>query len=171
MGRGRSNTPGKRRPPVGGASSPPIGSNGRPVEPIDFVIPSDLDEVGPVQKAILDRVRHCGFDAESAFAIKLSLEEALINAIKHGNRFDLSKTVHVQARVTPTQAEITIEDQGPGFKRHHVPDPTLEENLEKCSGRGILLMESYMTSVEWSQGGRRVRMVRRNAAKAAAKPA
>ncbi len=58
--------------------------------------------------------------------------------------------------------EIEIEDQGPGFDRASVPDPTAEENLCKCSGRGILLIEAYMNSVSWSHGGRRVHLVRYN---------
>ena len=59
-------------------------------------------------------------------------------------------------------AEIIIEDEGPGFDRKHVPDPTLEENLEKCSGRGILLIGAYMDFVEWTNGGRCLRMIKRN---------
>jgi serine/threonine-protein kinase RsbW len=86
----------------------------------------------------------------------------MINAIKHGNKLDPSKQVHVSYRITPTQAEIMIEDEGPGFDRHCVPDPTTDENIHKCSGRGILLMEAYMNAVEFSAGGRRVRMVKRN---------
>ena len=50
-----------------------------------------------------------------------------------------------------------------------MPDPTLQENLEKCSGRGILLMEAYMNRVEWTNGGRRVRMVKKNEADAVAR--
>src|SRR4051794_31597318 len=109
-------------------------------KPLKFTIPSDFAAGRDVQKRILDDVSRLGFNSQSQFAIKLALEEALINAIKHGNRLDPSKKVHIEAKVSPQQFEITIEDEGPGFKRTAVPDPTLEENLEKCSGRGILLM-------------------------------
>ena len=126
-----------------------------------FVIPSDFAEGRSVQKTILDAVEKCGFDSDSVFAIKLALEEALINAIKHGNKLDPSKRVHVDATVTEREANITIEDEGPGFNRATVPDPTAEENLTKCSGRGLLLMETYMTSVEYSNMGRKVHMVKR----------
>jgi len=57
---------------------------------------------------------------------------------------------------------IVIEDEGSGFARALVPDPTLEENLEKSSGRGIHLIEAYMNEVRWSRGGRRLRMVKKN---------
>ena len=129
--------------------------------PLKFTIPSDTAQIGGVHRSIIEHVeRFGGFDEHSIFAIKLALEEALINAVKHGNKLDPSKMVHVEARVQPHRAEITIEDEGPGFERRSVPDPTAAENLCKCSGRGILLMESYMTSVKWSKNGRRVEMVK-----------
>ena len=127
-----------------------------------FTIASDLCEGRNVQKRIMDEVVRCRYGPDSSFAIKLSLEEAMINAIKHGNKGDPDKKVKIQARVTPTQAEITIEDEGPGFDRTTVPDPTTEENLQRLHGRGILLMEAYMNKVEWLRGGRCIRMVRRN---------
>ena len=127
-----------------------------------FTIPSDFAAAREVQRRILDEVERNEFTPESAFGVKLSLEEALVNAVKHGNKLDASKCVHVEAMVTPKQAEIIIEDEGPGFDRHGVPDPTLDENLTKCSGRGILLIEAYMDFVEWSQGGRRLRMIKKN---------
>jgi serine/threonine-protein kinase RsbW len=129
-----------------------------------FTIRSDFSAGHDVQKRILDAVEKAGFNSQSTFAIKLALEEALINAIKHGNKLDAKKNVHIEAHVGPHVTEIMIEDEGPGFDRSSVPDPTLEENLDKCSGRGILLMEAYMNRVEWSRGGRRVHMVKKNEA-------
>jgi serine/threonine-protein kinase RsbW len=129
---------------------------------VRITIPSDFTPARDVQKRILDLVKAQGFDGQSQFAIQLALEEALINAIKHGNKLDPAKNVHVEATVTPKQTEIIVEDEGPGFDRTCVPDPTAEENLAKCSGRGILLIEAYMHEVEYSKGGRRLRMVRRN---------
>lgn len=132
--------------------------------PMTFTIRSDFSAGHDVQRRILDAVEKAGFNSQSTFAIKLALEEALINAIKHGNQLDLKKNVHIEVSISPTVTEITVEDEGPGFDRSCVPDPTLEENLDKCSGRGILLMEAYMNRVEWSQGGRRVHMVKKNEA-------
>ena len=117
-----------------------------------------------VQSAIISSIEKYGFHKDSVFSIKLALEEAMINAIKHGNKLDPAKKVHVEARIDPRQAEIIIEDEGPGFDRSKVPDPTLEENLCKCSGRGILLIESYMSSAKWTKHGRRLTMVRKNQA-------
>ena len=129
---------------------------------LKFTIPSEYEAGRDVQKQILDEVKRNGFNAQNEFAIKLALEEGLINAIKHGNRLDAAKKVHIEVKVSPTKFEISIEDEGPGFVRTHVPDPTLDENLDKCSGRGILLMESYMSSVKYSNKGRRVTMTKKN---------
>jgi serine/threonine-protein kinase RsbW len=125
-----------------------------------FTIPSNHDAQAAAQDQILDRVGKAGFNGSEFFAIKLALEEALVNAIRHGNRLDPAKRVHIEARITPQKVEFLIEDEGPGFDRKGVPDPTAEENLEKCSGRGILLMESYMSRVWWDRGGRRLRMIK-----------
>lgn len=129
---------------------------------IKVTIPSDFSAGREVQRRILEGVEQHEFDDQSAFAIKLALEEAIVNAIKHGNKLNPAKKVHVEATINSKQAEIIIEDEGPGFERHCVPDPTADENLDKCSGRGILLMEAYVDSVEYSKCGRRVRLIKNN---------
>lgn len=126
------------------------------------IIPSEYPASRDVQKRILDEVGRFNYDENSVFAIKLALEEGMINAIKHGNKHDASKTVTVEYEVTAEKTEIVIEDQGAGFDPKDVPDPTLEENLAKASGRGILLIGAYMNVFEYSNGGRRLRMVKLN---------
>lgn len=118
-------------------------------------------EFRQVQEQILDAAERNGYQDKCLFAIKIAVEEALVNAIKHGNKGDKSKHVTIEATISALEAEITIEDEGPGFHRRDVPDPLAEENIEKPSGRGILLIESYMTNVSWDNGGRRVRMIKR----------
>jgi len=144
--------------PANGAANP--GAGAAPLH--RMTIASDFAAGRDVQTAILDDIERAGFSEEASFAIRLTLEEALINAIKHGNKLDPAKQVHVEYRVDPRTAEITIEDEGPGFDRAAIPDPTAQENLCRLHGRGILLMESYMSQVEWSRHGRRVRMVKHN---------
>jgi len=102
------------------------------------------------------------YNKDAVFAIKLACEESIINAVKHGNKLDAKKHVTIEVWIKPDEMEVYIEDEGPGFSREAVPDPTLEENLEKCSGRGILLIESYMDGCSWDHGGRRLRMVKQN---------
>ncbi len=149
----------------GGGGSVPIGtplSGGDGGGPVRLTMATDMAAVRGIQDRIMAEVVRQGFDGQSQFAIKLALEEGLVNAIRHGNKFDVRKRVFVEYLVTPGELDVSIEDEGVGFDRGGVPDPTLEENIEKCSGRGILLIESYMTSVGWSRGGRRMRMVKRN---------
>lgn len=129
---------------------------------LKFDIPSDLTAARDVQQQVMDAVHAAGYSENAVFAVKLSLEEALVNAIRHGNKLNPAKRVKIHARVDAKQVEITIEDQGPGFNRANVPDPTAEENLTKCSGRGLLLMEAYMNKVEYSDNGRKVRLVKLN---------
>jgi len=164
MGVSGSNPPGNSKPagPNGrrGANGPPrAGAAG---VRLVFEIRSELAAGRDVQNRILDVLRENGFEGNNFFAINLALEEALVNAIKHGNRLDPGKKVKVEAKVSAKRAEIMIEDEGPGFDRASVPDPTIEDNLEKCSGRGILLIEAYMNRVTWDRGGRRVRMIKLN---------
>jgi serine/threonine-protein kinase RsbW len=164
MGAGK---PKNRRPQNGANGHPngrsrPAGGKSPAGQPIRFVIPSDFAQSRNVQERILQDVTRCGYDEQSQFAIKLALEEAMINAIKHGNKLDPAKKVHIEARVQPKKTTIVIEDEGPGFTRDAVPDPRADENLCKCSGRGILLIEAYMNSVTWTKHGRRVRMIRLN---------
>lgn len=126
-----------------------------------FVIASDYAGMREVQGKLMAAVAAHGFGEEASFAIKLALEEALINAIKHGNKLHPDKRVTIDAEITDRAAEFTIVDEGAGFARCDVPDPTDLANLEKCSGRGLLLIESYMTEVKYADEGRRLWMIRR----------
>ncbi len=127
-------------------------------EAIKLVIPSELQAAKESERKILDRIERHHFDETCSFAIKLALEEAITNAIKHGNRNDPSKRITLRFRVTPEEAEISVADEGGGFDPGHVPDPTLDENLNKPSGRGIMLMRAYMDEVTFGANGAEVRL-------------
>ena len=109
---------------------------------------------------ILEEVESHGFEGECLFSIRLALEEAIINAIRHGNKFDESKPVDVTYTVTDEKMEVTIVDQGEGFDPDDVPDPTADENLENPSGRGVMLIRTFMDEVEYTKNGCSVRMVK-----------
>lgn len=112
-----------------------------------------------VEVLLLELERH-QWDEDERFSVHLAIEEALANAIKHGNQDDDSRFVDVDLRVSPVRVLIEIEDQGQGFDPRQVPDPTDDENLEVPSGRGLMLMRSYMSCVEYNERGNRVRMER-----------
>ena len=94
------------------------------------------------------------------FGIRLAIEEAIINAIKHGNKLDPSKFVEVRYTIDEEHFLVEIEDEGPGFDPENVPDPTSPENIERPSGRGLLLMKAYMTECDFFGGGTICRMRR-----------
>ncbi|MGH7171747.1 MAG: ATP-binding protein, partial [Gemmataceae bacterium] len=91
-----------------------------------------------------------------------ALEEALVNAIKHGHKFDPSKEVQLRYYLTAECLLAEIEDQGCGFKPEDVPNPFAPENLERPSGRGLLLMQNYMTWVRYNDAGNCVTMCRQH---------
>jgi serine/threonine-protein kinase RsbW len=126
----------------------------------DVVIASDPAEARQVQDQIeqLLQVRQAG--TQDIFSIRLALEEALVNAIKHGNQLDRSKKVRLSYRVLDDRFEIQIQDEGPGFDPTEVPDPTAIENLERPCGRGLMLMRHYMTEVNYNPRGNGVTMYR-----------
>lgn len=130
-----------------------------------FVIPSDLEAARRIQEEIEAFVRAC-FAEQEAFAIKMAIEEALVNAIKHGNQMEPDKLVRGEYGLTGERFHIQITDDGPGFNPEDVPDPTAPENLERPCGRGLLLIRYYMSSVTFQNNGRTIVMHKtRNGAK------
>jgi serine/threonine-protein kinase RsbW len=127
-----------------------------------MVIPSDLEAARGLQQQVLQRVRRLGYNDGCAFAIRLALEEALCNAIKHGNGMDRRKVVEVDCDIDADRAVLTVTDQGRGFDPASVPDPTADENLEKPTGRGIMLMRAFMDEVRFTERGNQVRMLKLN---------
>jgi len=130
-----------------------------------LVLETDLEEVARAEDVVLEATEQYGYDGADRFAIKLALEEALANAIKHGNRMDPTKQVTVEFQVDPRQIRISVCDQGGGFDPGNVPDPTLDENLEKPHGRGVMLIRCYMSSVEYNQAGNCLTMIRHRGSK------
>jgi serine/threonine-protein kinase RsbW len=133
---------------------------------IDLVIASDPADARRVQDEIEDALKANQFSEKEIFGIRLALEEALVNAIKHGNNLDKSKKVHISYGVVPERFDIRIRDEGPGFDPQDVPDPTAFENLERPCGRGLMLMRHYMNKVTFGPNGNAVLMSKlRNGAK------
>jgi serine/threonine-protein kinase RsbW len=126
------------------------------------VIPTELKAAKAVADEVLRQVRLQRYGEEAQFAIKLALEEALVNAIKHGNQCQVETRVIVEYDVNARQAVIQITDEGRGFDPESLPDPTADENLECPCGRGVMLMRAYMDEVQYNTRGNSVRMVKRN---------
>lgn len=90
--------------------------------------------------------------------IMIAVTEAVNNAIKHGNKNDKSKNVALTLRLQDHHISFEIEDEGPGFDFHNLPDPTAPENISKPGGRGIFLMRHLCDEVHFRQEGQVVEL-------------
>lgn len=130
------------------------------VESVSLRLHNSRQDIDRAEEQLLGLLAKHGYPDSARFAVRLAVEEALTNAFNHGHR-DLpsSATVRFDFSVGPAQVVLDIEDQGPGFTPEAVPDPTLQENLEIPSGRGLLLMRAYMAHVEYLGRGNQLHMV------------
>ena len=130
-------------------------------EKIDLELPSDLTLMNSVLEYLLDRVGRLGLIKVEQSNLFVALDEAFVNAVKHGNRNDPSKLLRVTAELSAHEAIFTVEDEGDGFDVCEIPDPRDPANLFKSSGRGVLLIYNIMDEVEYSERGTRLKMVKR----------
>lgn len=112
-----------------------------------------LKEVAPLIELITSAMTDQGYREADIFGIRLVLEEAIVNGLKHGNRFDPSKHVTVRFNVDADQVLVQVEDEGAGFDPEDLPDPTADENLDRPSGRGVLLMRCYSSWFRYNDRG------------------
>jgi len=130
---------------------------------IQVTLPSDTTEARRFQDHIEEQLAALQVTEKEIFGVRLALEEALVNAIKHGNQYDPNKQVQIRYRFVnqpPLRFEIIITDEGAGFDPEDVPDPTAEENLERTCGRGLMFMRHYMSAVEYNAVGNSVQMTK-----------
>ena len=125
---------------------------------LDRTIASDLAAGREILEEMLTRFQAENWSSRDIFGIRLALEEAVVNAIKHGNRLDERKRVHVLCESTRERIWIKISDEGPGFNPELVPDCTDEAHLDAPNGRGIMLMRNFMSRVEYNERGNSVMM-------------
>jgi len=98
---------------------------------------------------------------EDIFNIRLALEEAVSNAIKHGNRLDPSLGVEVAVDCDGNNLTMVVKDHGQGFDFDKVPDPMLPQRRMHSFGRGIFLMKKVMDEVSFHDGGRSITMIKK----------
>jgi serine/threonine-protein kinase RsbW len=124
-------------------------------------LPSERGSSRQVTDELLEQLGQHGWPPDDIFAIHLAAEEALVNAVVHGNRLDPKKTVHVECEVSPDFVRLEVTDEGAGFDPGSVPDCTLEERLEAPSGRGVMLMRSFMSRIAYNAKGNSVVLEKR----------
>lgn len=152
-----------------------------------FFLQNDLEMIPTLINYFQEGMSHMGLGDESdRLRVSVALEEAISNAIHHGNlevdshlrEHDESRyyacirerqrqspyrerEVEIQVSMSETEAVFSIRDEGPGFDISELPDPTVEDNLENASGRGILLMRAFMDEVFYNDIGNLVTMTKR----------
>ncbi|MCL2742537.1 MAG: ATP-binding protein [Planctomycetaceae bacterium] len=119
----------------------------------EFSFDSSMDAAHSFIDEIMAQLESAGWGMKEAFAANMTFEEALINAVQHGNHSDLEKQVHVICRLNGKLVYARIEDEGNGFDPDSVPDPTKEDNLLMASGRGVLLIRQFTSWSKWNDVG------------------
>jgi serine/threonine-protein kinase RsbW len=130
-------------------------------EKIDFELPSDVSLMNGVLQYLMERVAKLGLIKPERSNLFVALDEAFVNAVKHGNHNDPRKLVRITAELSSKEARFTIEDEGEGFNVQEIPDPRDPSNLFKASGRGVLLIYNIMDEVQYNERGNRLTMVKR----------
>lgn len=131
---------------------------------IEKVIPSETGAGKCILDEVLGQLEAHNWGQHNIHGVHLALEEALVNAIRHGNRSDAGKRVFVKCKVSPRRFWVEICDEGAGFNPDEVPDPTDPDRIEIPSGRGIMLMRAFMSKVQYNDLGNCVVMEKDRAA-------
>ena len=124
------------------------------------VVESISSAVSPLRESVLSSLKDHNFGEGEIFAVHLALEEAFVNAVKHGNKMDPAKEVRIECLVETDKVTVSVTDEGNGFDPESIPDPRYGVNLYKPEGRGLFLMRSYMDEVEFNERGNSVCMVK-----------
>jgi serine/threonine-protein kinase RsbW len=127
---------------------------------LEIMIPSNTADGLNAQEKLVALMEQFEYSMRDVFAMRLSLEEGITNAIRHGNKFATDKNVIIRCDISTEKMRVVIVDEGEGFDPEDVPDPTLEEFIERPCGRGLMLMRAYLNICEYSDGGRCITMER-----------
>lgn len=130
-------------------------------EKIEFEIPSAISPMQSILDYLMKRVEKVGVVRPEKSNLFIALDEAFVNAVKHGNKFNAQKLVRISAEISAQEARFTIEDEGEGFDVNTIPNPLEPENLCKSSGRGVLFIYNIMDEVKYNERGNRLTMVKR----------
>ena len=130
---------------------------------IDKLLDSSLESVDRAESAVLREARHLRFDDADLYKIGVSVRESMVNAVVHGNRYSARKKVRLTISQTPDRLVVVIVDEGAGFDASSVPDPRVNENLMRPSGRGLAIMQAFMDELHFrsrAPRGTEVKMVK-----------
>ena len=157
---GRRRSPMQRRAAIVPEKTHECMSSREPTWRLCTSLESRLGVHIPIIEEVTWRLESVGWSDKDVFAIQLALEESLTNAVKHGNKEDCAKCVHLECEVDRNRFWAHIRDEGEGFCLDAVPDPTDEGNLTAVGGRGVLLIKAYMTDVSYNATGNCVTLLK-----------
>ena len=123
---------------------------GKPSPRVHLEIGSRLENVELVEIAVESALSQLDVDEDSSHWIGIAVREAVSNAIQHGNGLDPDKLVEIDFNVEDDAIVVKVRDQGLGFDPDKVPNPLKVDNLLRPDGRGLLFMEKFMDSMEYS---------------------
>ena len=121
-------------------------------------IESTMSNLRIIENAIDEITGSIGISQDNYGKVMVAALEAVNNAITHGNKADPQKFVDVEIEFDNNEIIITVTDEGSGFKPEKIPDPTLPENIEELSGRGVFLMKKLADSIKFNEKGNSVTM-------------
>lgn len=121
-------------------------------------IPSEPDVCAQIIATLLEQLERTKWSNKDIFGIHMAVEEAILNAIHHGNKCSPTKDVHLMIKICDKEFYASVTDQGSGFDPDEVPDPTAEENLENASGRGVMLIKNFVDEVVYNAKGNSVEL-------------
>jgi len=116
---------------------------------VSYRMESTLESVNKAEEMAGQLATQAGFDEDVRDGIAMSVREAMINAVLHGNAYDPDKRVNLSLEQNGRELIITIADEGRGLEPDEIPDPLAPENLMKQSGRGIFLIRAFMDEVRF----------------------
>lgn len=126
----------------------------------DKILPSDLELGHAAIEELMTALGAAGWEGMDLFRIQMAIEEAVVNAIEHGNKRQIEKKVHLVFHVTGEKTTLEITDEGAGFDHRNIADPTTEELLDKPRGRGVMLMRELMNGAFFNERGNQVTMIK-----------
>jgi serine/threonine-protein kinase RsbW len=119
---------------------------------VETAMESTLDSVDAAENLVLQVAQESGFEEEDLHKIGMAVREAMVNAVVHGNRYNLKKKVYLSVGFEDDRLLIRIADEGEGFDADDLPDPLAEENLLRQSGRGLLLIKAFVDEFDMRKG-------------------
>ena len=127
---------------------------------VSLILNSRLSSIKKAANLLLKDLREHKISNDAVFDIRIAFEEALVNAIKHGNKLNAKLKVFISWEVSSRRVAITISDEGKGFDYRRLPNPLAKGNINKPGGRGVFIIRRFMDKVSFLDCGRTVKMIK-----------